>query len=301
MMHRVSAIAFDFAVFTNLSSDHVSQNEHHSFEEYMMCKKKLFHMCQVAIMNCDDPYYQDMIKDLNCEIQTYGLHHVCDLQAKHLSFYRKDHQLGVYFQTSGKIQDDFQINVPGEFSVYNALVAILVCHQLKMDKKCIKEGLTHIHIRGRNEIVPVKANYTVMIDYAHNAYAFDCLLKTITQYHPRRIICVYGAGGQRDRKRRYESGKVVASYQAYSLLTADNPRGENVLDICHDIILGIESAKGEYKVIEDRQQAICYALSIAQDDDIVLCLGKGHEDYQIIDQTPLPFSERKIIEEYFHQ
>lgn len=299
MMDRVTGIDFDYGIFTNLSSDHISENEHHSFDEYMSYKKKLFQMCQVGIFNKDDQYYDEMIKDVKCEIKTYSLHQLSDLQAIDISFYRKENELGVYFKTVGCVDDYFEICIPGDFNVYNGLAAIMLGKLLSIDMHTVKSALRKIQISGRNEIIPVKAPYSVIIDYAHNAFAVECLLKTLQKYHPHAIICVYGAGGHRDMKRRYDTGRVVAKYHAYSILTADNPRGEQIKDICHDIILGIESAGGEYIVIEDRKQAILYALDLAVDEDIILCFGKGHEDYQIIDQVPLPFSEKQIIEEYF--
>lgn len=301
MMDRVKGIDFDYGIFTNLSWDHISENEHATFEDYKNCKHRLFQMCHKGLLNQDDSYMQDMIKDVNCKILTYSLDEPSDLQALNVSFYRKSHCLGVYFQTQGLLSEDFDLCLPGRFSVYNALAAIALCWDLGVDIKNIKDALKTISIQGRNEIVHVNTPYTVMIDYAHNAFSFDCLLKTIQQYHPHQMICVYGAGGQRDLKRRYDTGRVVASYQAYSIITSDNPRNEDVSAICQDIMKGIESLSGEYKVIEDRKQAIEYALSIAENEDIVLCLGKGHEDYQMVNGVLYPFDERKIIEEYFQK
>ena len=139
-----------------------------------------------------------------------------------------------------------------------------------------------------------------MIDYAHNALSFESILQTIMDYQPHRILCVYGAGGHRDVKRRYDVGEIVAKYKAFSILTADNPRGENVSQICEDIVTGIHRVGGDYVIIEDRKEAIHYALEHAEANDVILCLGKGHEDYQILQNEPLPFSEKQIIEDYFH-
>lgn len=205
------------------------------------------------------------------------------------------------FDTNGVISASFQTNTPGKFSVYNSLVAIMICHLLDIDVPYIQEALKQVSVKGRVEMVPVPRPYTVFIDYAHNALSFDSILSTMSEYHPHRIYCVYGLGGHRDVHRRYGAGEIVAKYHAFSILTADNPRGESVQKICQDIIEGINKENGEYIVIEDRQQAIHYALEHAEAHDIILCLGKGHEDYQILDEEPLPFSERQIIEEYFQQ
>lgn len=300
-LHRVDGIQFDYGIFTNLSSDHISSYEHHSFEEYLACKRLLFQMCCVGLFNKDDEHYDNMIQEVHCHIQTYSIHQDSDLKAHHISYYQDVHQLGMIFQTSGQVQQIFQINMPGYFSIYNALVTILLCQNLSIPINIVKQALQKIMIPGRMEIIPISENYTVIIDYAHNALSYENLLQTILQYRPHRIICVYGAGGHRDHQRRYDVGKIVAKYNAFSILTADNPRGESVQKICDDIIQGIHSEKGKYRVIENRQEAIYYALSHAQDGDFILCLGKGHEDYQTMNQTPLPFSERKIILDFFHK
>lgn len=299
MLNRVAGIDFDYGIFTNLSPDHIGEHEHHSFEHYMDCKKILFKMCKVGILNKDDKHYPDMIDGATCKIVTYSIQNTSDLQASHIELAKRQGALGVSFDTIGVLNGHFIADIPGKFSVYNSLVAIMICHLLNIDKTYIQEALLKVRVKGRVEIVDVPKDYTVIIDYAHNALSFDSILSTIQQYNPQRMICVYGAGGHRDVKRRYDVGEIVAKYHAYSILTADNPRGESVKQICEDIIQGIDRASGQYTVIEDRKEAICYALDIARAGDVILCLGKGHEDYQILDKEPLPFSEKQIIQDYF--
>ena len=301
MLNRVAGIDFDYGVFTNLSPDHIGKNEHSSFEHYMACKKMLFQMCKVGIFNKDDEHYQDMIDQAACQIKTYSIHQASDLKATDIQLYQGQGTLGVSFQTTGEINAAFQTDIPGRFSVYNSLVAIMICHLLKIETKYIQEALTKVRVRGRVEIVPVHQDYTVIIDYAHNAFSFESILETMEEYHPHRIYCVYGAGGKRDKKRRYDVGEVVARHHAYSIVTADNPRGESTRQICEDIVTGINRVGGEYIIIEDRKEAIHYALAHAKKDDIILCLGKGHEDYIIYDEVKTPFSEKEIIEEYFQK
>ena len=299
MLNRVAGIDFDYGVFTNLSPDHIGENEHRDFEHYMECKKLLFKMCKVGLFNKDDEHFEDMIKDATCQIKTYSIKKDSDLKASHIQLSNGQGTLGVKFDTNGLINATFETDIPGHFSVYNSLVAIMICALNKIQVSYIQEALKQVRVRGRVEIVPVHQEYTVMIDYAHNALSFESLIKTIQAYNPHRIICVYGAGGHRDHKRRYEAGEIVAKYNAFSILTADNPRGESIKDICDMIITGIDKYNGEYVVIEDRKEAIHYALQHAEPKDVILCLGKGHETYQIIDKEPLPFSEREIIEQYF--
>ena len=299
MFNRVAGIDFDYGVFTNLSPDHIGPNEHTSFEHYMSCKKKLFNMCKVGIFNKDDDHYIDMMKDAQCEIKTYSIEKESNLKASDIELYRGEGTLGVRFQTQGDIQSSFETDIPGQFSVYNSLVAIMICHLLKIELPYIQSSLKQVRVKGRVEIVPYSDDFTVLIDYAHNAFSFESLLKTIAQYHPHRMICVYGAGGKRAKSRRYDVGKVVSKMGAFSVLTADNPRGESVQAICEDIVVGINEYQGEYVIIEDRQKAIHYALDIAGKDDVVLCLGKGHEDYMIFDdEHTVHFSEKEIIEAY---
>jgi len=299
MLNRVAGIEFDYGVFTNLSPDHIGENEHRDFDHYMSCKKKLFQMCKVGVFNRDDEHYLDMIEGATCEIKTFSIIKESDLQASHIELSHGQGTLGVKFDVSGLLNDSFETDIPGHFSVYNSLVAIMICHFAQIETKYIKTALKQVRVPGRVEIVPVHQDYTVIIDYAHNAFSFESILETISQYHPNRIMCVYGAGGHRDVKRRYDTGEVVAKFKAFSILTADNPRGEKVSDICDDIITGIHRIGGDYMVIEDRKEALHYALKHAQKGDVILCLGKGHEDYQILDQEPLPFSEREIILDYF--
>ena len=299
MLNRVAGIDFDYGVFTNLSPDHIGPNEHRSFEHYMSCKKKLFQMCKVGIFNHDDEHFEDMIKNVSCEIATFGITTDSDLKASHIELYHRLGSLGVSFDTEGVLNGSFETDIPGEFSVYNSLVAIMICHYLNIDISHIQKSLKQVRVKGRVEIVPYSQDFTVLIDYAHNAFSFESLLQTISSYCPHRIICVYGAGGKRAKSRRYEVGQVVSKMNAYSILTADNPRGENVKEICEDIVEGLKKYDGEYVIIEDRKKAIHHALDIAQKGDVILCLGKGHETYQIIDdEHTIYFSEREIIEEY---
>lgn len=299
MLHRVTGIDFDYGVFTNLSSDHIGEGEHRSFEHYMECKKKLFHMCKIGIFNHDDPHSLSIRQSTNCLAKTFGFHEDSDLYVDHFIPITYQQKLGVCFDTLGENNMSIFLSLPGKFNIYNALAAILVCFCLKIEPTYIQEGLQKVCIPGRLEFVNTPLPCTVIIDYAHNPLAYENLFQMLKDYHPSHIYCVYGAGGHRDRQRRYEVGKIVAQNHAFSIVTADNPRGEDVLQICADIVQGIRVYNGEYRVIVDRKQAIHYALKHADEGDFILCLGKGHENYQIIDQVPLSFSERQIIEEYF--
>ena len=260
MLNRVAGIEFDFGIFTNLSPDHIGENEHRDFNHYMSCKKKLFEMCRVGIFNKDDGHFEDMTKDCQCEVYTYSINNPSDLQASDIELYKGQGTLGVEFQTHGMLNATFHTNIPGRFSVYNSLVAIMVCHLVDIEETYIQTALKQVRVRGRVEIVPTPNDYTVLIDYAHNALSFQSILETISEYKPHHMICVYGAGGHRDHKRRYEAGEIVAKFNAFSVLTADNPRGEKIKDICDYIIEGVNRYNGDYIVIEDRERSdsLCF-------------------------------------------
>ncbi len=301
MLNRVAGIDFDYGVFTNLSTDHIGEHEHRSFEHYMECKKQLFQMCRVGFFNQDDEHYSEMIKNAKCQIFTYSIKEKSDLQAYDIHLSRGKGTLGVTFATKGILDEHFEVDIPGEFSVYNSLVAIMLCHEMKIGIQHMKTALKLVRVRGRVEVVPIHQDYTVIIDYAHNGVSFTNIFETIQAYYPQRLICVYGSVGERTQGRRYEIGEIVSRYHGFSILTTDNPGTESVRQINQDIIKGIQVHQGQYIEIEDRKEAIEYALKHAQHGDVILCLGKGHEDFQLIGKDRVPFSERQVIEDYFVQ
>ena len=189
------------------------------------------------------------------------------------------------------------VDIPGKFNAYNALGAIAVCHYLGIAQEAMQKGLDVVKVKGRVEPVKVPGNYTLLIDYAHNAVSMESILETLREYHPKRLICLFGAGGNRPKIRRYEMGEVSGRMADLSVITADNSRFENVLDILNDIKTGLAKTDGKYIEIPDRREAIRWCLENAQDGDIVVLAGKGHEDYQEIEGVKHPFDERVVIAE----
>ena len=190
-----------------------------------------------------------------------------------------------------------KVAIPGSFSVYNALAAIGVCETLGVDEKFILQGLAQVQVKGRVEIVPTGGNYTLLIDYAHNALSMENVLSTLRMYNPNRLIVLFGAGGNRPKVRRYEMGETAGKMADLSVITEDNSRFEDVMDIIEDIKIGIHKTDGEYVVVPNRKDAIRYCIENAEDGDIILLLGKGQEDYQEINGERFPFDERVIINE----
>ena len=295
MLHRVSGFAFDIGVFTNLEPDHIGENEHKDFADYMHCKSLLFRQCRLGIFNGDSEHLQGILEGHTCEVQTFGYQKENDLRAEHVELKKEHGALGVRYHVSGLMDFDVEVNVPGSFSVYNSLTAIAICNHFGVSVDKIKEALFHVSVKGRIEIVPVTRRYTLMIDYAHNAMSLESLLTTLKEYEPGRLVCLFGCGGNRAKSRRYEMGEVSSKLADLTVVTSDNPRNEDPMAIIEDILVGVHKADGKYVTIPDRKEAIAYCMKNAQDGDIIVLAGKGHEDYQEIKGVKHHMDERELI------
>ncbi|MBQ8923925.1 MAG: UDP-N-acetylmuramoyl-L-alanyl-D-glutamate--2,6-diaminopimelate ligase [Lachnospiraceae bacterium] len=301
MLDRVAGVDFDYGIFTNLSNDHIGPNEHKTFEEYMMWKAKLFTLCKVGIFNIDDEHSDYMMDNAGCEILTYGMKAESDYRANELRLYNKDGVLGIEYEVSGKIAGDIIVDLPGEFSVHNSLAAIAVADSLKVPYDNIADILKEIKVRGRVEMIPISDAFTIMIDYAHNAMALESLLYALRAYKPKRLVTLFGCGGNRSKDRRYDMGEVSGCLSDYTIITSDNPRDEEPLDIIADIVTGMKKTDGEYIEIPDRKEAIKYAIMNAKEGDVIVLAGKGHEDYQEIKGVKHHMDERDLIKEILEE
>ena len=297
MLCRVGGFTFDYGIFTNLEPDHIGDHEHKDFEDYKRCKSLLFRQCRVGILNSDSPYFGEMLKNAVCKVETFGYGEEAGLRASAATLLRLPGMVGVRFHVSGPVDMDVTVNVPGKFSVYNALAAMALCLHFKVREKDIKEALLDVRVKGRIELAEVPGEYTLMIDYAHNALALRSLLFTLREYRPSRLVCMFGCGGDRDRNRRFEMGEAAARLSDLVVVTSDNPRFEEPERIMEDIVAGVEKADGAYVVIKDRREAIAYCIGHAQPGDIIVLAGKGHEEYQEICGVKYPMDERKLIGE----
>lgn len=293
--HRMDGFTFDYGVFTNFSMDHIGGNEHENMQEYLDCKALLFRKCKLGIINIDDENYRDILKDHTCDVETYGFSHDADIIAFNEKLISQSGYVGIHFETAGKENLNVNVDIPGKFSIYNALAAISVCRHFDVSENAITSGLNEVKVKGRIESVPVPGNYTLLIDYAHNALSMENILTTLREYRPNRLITLFGAGGNRPKVRRYEMGEVSGKLSDLSVVTADNSRNEDVMDIISDIEVGLRKTRGRFIVIPDRREAIKYCLSIAKDNDIIVLAGKGHEDYQEINGQRIHFDEREIV------
>ncbi len=297
MMHRTAAIDFEIGIFTNIEPDHIGPNEHSSFEEYMACKSMLFRQCKLGIFNMDDKHVNDIMKDHTCQVVTYGLSDKAALKAENVEYTNKNGVLGASFRTKGLLEMQAFIDMPGIFSVYNGLCAIAVCMHFNIKPEDINTALLQAKVKGRIEMVEVPGDYTLMIDYAHNAMALESLLTTLKEYNPPRIVCLFGCGGNRSKLRRYEMGEVSGRLANLTVITSDNPRFEEPADIMEDIKTGIEKTSGQYVMIENRKDAIKYCIDNAKTGDVIVLAGKGHEDYQEIKGKKYPMDERVLVKE----
>lgn len=296
-MQRVAGITFDYGVFTNLSPDHIGPNEHEDFEEYLQCKNLLFKQCKVGIINKDGHRWEDIIQGHTCKIQTYAINQEADLRASNLEFISTKDFFGVAFDLSGKINTRIKTSIPGRFTVYNSLVAISICYDLGIDLEIIKKALANVTVRGRMEQVKVSDKYKIIIDYAHNEISMESLMDTINEYNHERIICIFGGGGNRSKLRRYAMGEIAGKMADLCIITEDNPRFEEIADINEDIKVGLAKSDAKYIMIDDRKEAIKYAMDNAQEGDLILLIGKGHEEYQEVKGVKHYFNEKEIIEE----
>ena len=294
---RVDGLVFDYGIFTNLTQDHIGENEHPDMEDYIYCKSLLFRQCKHGIFNIDDIHYSDMIKECTCDIYTYGKRVDANLVISKMNLLRKKNFIGIELNTDGLIKDSCLVNTPGEFSAYNASCAIITTYLLGCNISSMKEALKKVAVKGRVEIVPGFENYSVIIDYAHNGVSMENILSTMRGYNPKRIVSLFGCGGNRSKDRRYDMGEVSGRLADFTIVTEDNSRFEDVQAIMNDIEIGLKKTSGKYIKIPDRKDAIKYALDNAMEGDIILLLGKGHETYQEKNGERYHYDEREIIQE----
>ena len=296
MAHRVDCLEYDVGVFTNLSPDHIGTNEHPDFEDYMHWKSVMFERSKKAVVNIDDPAYENMLAASNAEVITYGVEQ-SDVRADDIRLIKTPRFIGVSFNCTdfGKTYR-VEVSLPGYFNVHNTLAGIGVCDALGIDAHSHIDCLKEIRVSGRAECVYVSDDYDVIIDYAHNGLSMKSMLDTLKAYPHNRIIALYGSVGGRTRLRRKELGLVTGKECDLSILTSDDPEFEDPRDIIRDIAVYVEKAGGKYVGIPDRAEAIEYALNQMKSGDILLLAGKGHEQYMKIKGERVPFSEKECIE-----
>lgn len=298
MLKRAAGFKFDYGIFTNLEPDHIAPNEHKDFDDYLYWKASLFKQCKIGIFNIDDSHVRQIMDGNSCSIvKTFGMSKDADIRAENIKLINKDGVMGVEYDVSGEYDFHNIVNIPGRFSVYNSLTAIAVCRHFNIPIEIMQDAFLNVKVKGRVETVDISDSFTLMIDYAHNAMSLESLLSTLKEYHPKRLVCMFGCGGDRAKDRRFEMGKISSQYADLTVITSDNPRTEKPEDIIVDILVGVKKADGAYIAIEDRKSAIRYCISNAIEGDVIVLAGKGHEDYQEINGVKYHMDDREMISE----
>ncbi|MBQ0084254.1 MAG: UDP-N-acetylmuramoyl-L-alanyl-D-glutamate--2,6-diaminopimelate ligase [Clostridiales bacterium] len=291
---RICDVQFEVAAFTNLTRDHLDY--HITMENYFEAKKKLFEMCKCAVINFDDDYGKQLLDEIECEKISYSLTSDATTYTAKEPEYRPD---GVKYQMVGyNFINRIKVGTGGKFTVYNSLCAAACAVKLGIDADIITKTLGEMQgVKGRAEVVPTGRNFTIVIDYAHTPDGLQNILNTFREYRECRLVVVFGCGGDRDKTKRPIMGEIAVSLADFVIVTSDNPRSEEPMEIINDILVGIKGFKTSYKVIENRKKAIRYAIENARENDIIVLAGKGHETYQILKDETIHFDEREVIKE----
>lgn len=292
-LHKVEGCNFNIGIFTNLTQDHLDM--HKSMENYLNAKSKLFSMCKIGIINIDDKYAQDIIKNASCKVFTYSIEKESDLQAINIQYFMD--RVAFDVKINDKIEN-FILNIPGRFSVYNALSVIGACLMQNIPIDIIKEGIKNIKgVPGRIQTIPNNKGFNVIVDYAHTPDGLDNIIKAVREFTKGRVITVFGCGGDRDRKKRPIMGEISANLSDYTIITSDNPRSEVPEAIIDEIETGIKHITNNYEKITGRRDAIYRGVSIAKANDSIIIAGKGHEDYEIFADKTIHFDDTEVAKE----
>lgn len=291
---RVYGVDFGLALFLNLSPDHIGGAEHRDFAEYLHCKSLLFRQCGAALANSDESHWRQVLAHCAAPVTTFGFSPGADVQGGAVRPFRENGVLGCEFPIRGWAEP-LRVCLPGPYNAADALAAAAAARVLGITEAAVREGLRTVRVPGRAELLPLPGGVTAVIDYAHNGASFESILSTLADYDHKRLIVVFGAGGNRPKLRRRDMAEAAAKYAHFAVVTADNPRWERVEDICGDIESALEG-RIPCQIIYDRAEAIRFALDMARPGDIVALLGKGHEEYIESRGQRLPFSERAVVE-----
>ena len=295
-LKRLYGLEFAAGLFLNLSPDHIGPGEHGDFEEYRACKAALFRQCRRAVGNMDDPAWPHMAvqRPPSAPVSSFGFDDRADVRALAIEP-DPERPLAVRLTTAGAPR--YHIPLPGRFNGYDALAAVALARALGLNDGAVRAGLAHVRVPGRAQRLPVPAPFAVVVDYAHNGASFDAVLSALREHHPRRIIAVFGAGGDRPKMRRTDMARSAARWADFAVLTEDNPRSERAEDVCADISAALGAFPHE--IVPDRRAAIFRALDLARPGEVVALLGKGHEDYIEEKGMRRPFSEAETVRAYF--
>lgn len=298
--YRTPGLTFDYGLFLNIDYDHIGENEHANFGEYLACKKQLFTQSKMMIVNVGNRLWKELTEAEQQRSITFSTKGKADYYSTGYEAVRGRAYLGSAFEVHGRLKHNTNLSIPGEYNIENALATIALAHQLGILDTLIFETLQSFQAEGRTQLIKEAAKYqrTVLVDYAHNGISMESVLKALKVYQPRRLICVFGMRWDETKMRRYDMGAAAGKHADRIILTEDNIGPESLESINADIIQGIEDSQGKYVVIPDRKTAITYALDHSDKQDIVVLIGKGHERYQEINGKKVYFSEADIVENH---
>ena len=291
--HRLDGCRFECGIFTNLTQDHLDY--HITMENYYLAKRKLFEISQKAVINLDDDYAVRLAGEVSCPVKTFSIKKVeADYTAHNISFDMRGSSFDIAgYGEIGRVK----FRMPGEFAVSDALAAGVCALSLGVDFDTMVKGLCNSPgVPGRAEILDTDTEYTVIRDYAHSADSLEKILSTVKSFAKARVVVLFGCAGNRDRTKRPKMAKAASKFADMVILTSDNPRDEDEMQIINDALPGLDSKKPK-KVIPNRYEAIKWALKNMKKDDILVLAGKGHEDYQVLDYGTIYFDESEIVKE----
>ena len=294
--HRVDGLTYDAAAFTNLTQDHLDYFG--TMEEYFAAKLELAKQAKIMFVNTDDDRLLETVEAgrIGCPMKTVAIRERSDIYAKNIEIDERGCNFLLCFHKRCRIP--VQLRIQGIFNVYNALVAASLCDAIGIDEDAIRCGLESIRsVPGRIELLDTDTPYQVILDYAHSPDALENVLNAVRQTAKGRIIALFGCGGDRDREKRPMMGEIGGRLSDFVVLTSDNPRSEDPYAILASVEAGIKETDCPYVVIENRREAIKAAMKMAQESDVVLLAGKGHETYQEIQGVKHPFDERIVVQE----
>lgn len=292
--HRLDGCRFEAGIFTNLTQDHLDY--HKTMDNYYEAKKKLFDLCRIGIVNLDDRYGKSLLKEIPCRAYSYSVEEdSADFTAKSIQK-RRD---GVDFAFVGEgIIERISFGMPGAFSVANAMAAAACMTALGFDTAATAEGLRSCKgVKGRTEVLYSGKDFTIICDYAHSPDGLEKVLSTVREFAPARLVALFGCAGNRDRTKRSKMTRAVGLNCDLAVLTSDNPRREDPMQIINDGLPGFEGTPAEVKVIPDRYEAIEWVINNARQDDVIVLAGKGHEDYQVLMRGTIHFDEHEIVKD----
>jgi len=295
-LDRVYGIEFSQGIFTNLTQDHL--DFHKTFENYFNAKSKLFKICKHSVVNVDDSYGIKLLEKINSRVTTYSIEKESDLKGTDINL----ESTGIIFNLKGNEKTyKVQLPIPGRYNVYNALGCIGAALDEGIDMDTIIEGLSKVTVPGRCENLTLGMNlgFQVIRDYSHTPDSLKNILENLRELTKGKLICIFGCGGDRDRTKRPIMGEIGTELSDIAIITSDNPRSEDPYMILEDIKAGVE--KSNYKLIENRREAIKTALLLGEKDDIIVIAGKGHETYQILKNETIHFDEKEVVLELIEE